>query len=74
MTFYIIVIGALLYCPANKTDIADSIINEKFGQKFSLALCLEDTISDSFVTQAEQIYLLPSKNLSESRKERLLSA
>ena len=48
-------VGALLYCPANKTDIADSIINEKFGQKFSLALCLEDTISDSFVTQAEQI-------------------
>ena len=45
-------VGALLYCPANKTDIADSIINEKFGQKFSLALCLEDTISDSFVTQA----------------------
>ena len=54
-------VGALLYCPANKTDIADSIINEKFGQKFSLALCLEDTC-------------LPSKNLSESRKERLLSA
>lgn len=48
-------VGALLYCPANKTDIADSIINEKFGQKFSLALCLEDTISDSFVTQSEQI-------------------
>ena len=31
-------VGALLYCPANKTDIADSIINEKFGQKFSLSL------------------------------------
>ena len=29
-------VGALLYCPANKTDIADSIINEKFGQKFGL--------------------------------------
>ena len=67
-------VGALLYCPANKTDIADSIINEKFGQKFSLALCLEDTISDSFVTQAEQILTASLQNLLESRKERLLSA
>ena len=47
-------IGALLYCPANKESIADSIIHEKFGNKFSLALCLEDTINDDFVTEAEQ--------------------
>ena len=37
-------VGALLYCPANKETIADSIINENFGNKFSLALCLEDTM------------------------------
>lgn len=47
-------VGALLYCPANKKTIADSIINEKFGTKFSLALCLEDTINDNFVLEAEQ--------------------
>lgn len=47
-------VGALLYCPANKKTIADSIINEKFGTKFSLALCLEDTINDNFVSEAEQ--------------------
>lgn len=47
-------IGALLYCPANKKDIAETIINEKLGTKFSLALCLEDTINDQFVAQAEQ--------------------
>ncbi|MDE5778676.1 MAG: HpcH/HpaI aldolase/citrate lyase family protein [Lachnospiraceae bacterium] len=47
-------VGALLYCPANKRTIADSIINEKFGNKFSLALCLEDTINDDFVVEAEQ--------------------
>ena len=47
-------VGALLYCPANKESIADSIIHEKFGNKFSLALCLEDTINDDFVTEAEQ--------------------
>ena len=47
-------VGALLYCPANKESIADSIIHEKFGNKFSLALCFEDTINDDFITEAEQ--------------------
>lgn len=50
-------IGALLYCPANNKSIAYSIINNKFGNHFSLALCLEDTIQDNFVLQAEkQLY------------------
>lgn len=48
-------VGALLYCPANQKNIADSIIREKFGTKFSLALCLEDTINDNFVEEAEKI-------------------
>ena len=39
-------VGPLLYCPGNKATIAQSIINEKFGRQFSLALCLEDTIND----------------------------
>ncbi|MCM1044255.1 MAG: HpcH/HpaI aldolase/citrate lyase family protein [Candidatus Gastranaerophilales bacterium] len=47
-------VGPLLYCPANKTTIAQSITQEKFGRQFSLALCLEDTINDNFVAQAEQ--------------------
>jgi ATP/GTP-binding protein len=48
-------VGALLYCPANNPGIADSIVSNKFGNKFSLALCLEDTISDKFVNEAEEI-------------------
>lgn len=48
-------VGALLYCPANKKSIVDSITTEAFGTKFSLALCLEDTINDRFVEEAEQI-------------------
>lgn len=48
-------VGALLYCPANKKTIADSIINNRFGTKYSLALCLEDTIRDDCVTEAEHI-------------------
>lgn len=50
-------VGALLYCPANRKTIADSIINEDFGTNFSLALCLEDTINDNYVTEAEHILI-----------------
>lgn len=48
-------VGALLYCPANNPTLASSIIQNRFGKKFSLALCLEDTIRDDRVTEAEQI-------------------
>lgn len=47
-------VGALLYSPANKSNISQKIINEDFGKKFSLALCLEDTINDTFVEEAEE--------------------
>ncbi|MCI9377504.1 MAG: HpcH/HpaI aldolase/citrate lyase family protein [Eubacterium sp.] len=46
-------VGPLLYCPANHVAIADSIITQKFGSGYSLALCLEDTIGDCHVAQAE---------------------
>ncbi len=46
-------IGALLYCPANRQNLAASLIQEKFGSRFSLALCLEDTIGDDCVAEAE---------------------
>lgn len=46
-------VGALLYCPANNESIAKSIIQERFGTKYSLALCLEDTIQDDCVQDAE---------------------
>lgn len=47
-------VGALLYCPANHKSVANSVIQEKLGHKYSLALCLEDTINDNFVAEAEQ--------------------
>ena len=64
-------VGALLYCPANKKNIVDSVISERFGVNYSLALCLEDTINDNFVQEAEhdliqsinQIYLSYQKNI-----------
>ncbi len=48
-------VGALLYCPANNKSIVSSLVNEKFGRHFSLALCLEDTIRDNCVKDAEEI-------------------
>lgn len=53
-SFIYYTVGALLYCPANRESIADSIIKERFGSKYSLALCLEDTIGDEYVQEAEQ--------------------
>ncbi len=48
-------VGALLYCPANQKNIATSIASQRFGTKYSLALCLEDTIRDDCVAEAEHI-------------------
>ncbi len=46
-------VGPLLYCPANNANVANSIISQKFGINFSMAFCLEDTIDDAFVPDAE---------------------
>lgn len=63
-------VGPLLYCPANHTDIASSIVQEKFGNKYSLALCLEDTINDQFVTLAEAILIRSLQQLYTSSQTR----
>lgn len=47
-------VGALLYSPALNGKVADAVIREKFGKPYSLALCLEDTIADGSVEQAER--------------------
>ena len=46
-------IGALLYSSANNESIVNALITQKFGCNYSLALCLEDTIQDDFVLDAE---------------------
>lgn len=63
-------VGPLLYCPANKETIAQSIINEKFGRQFSLALCLEDTINDNFVAEAEQDMLHSLQEIDNARQNK----
>lgn len=64
-------VGALLYCPANNKSIVDSIVNEKFGKQFSLAICLEDTIGDIHVEEAEHILISSlNKILAESNNSK----
>ena len=46
-------VGALLYTPANRENIAQSVIAGRFDTPYSLALCLEDSISDEAVPAAE---------------------
>ena len=45
--------GALLYTPALNPNIAESVLQGRLGGPYSLALCLEDTISDDLMAAAE---------------------
>lgn len=47
-------VGGLLYTPALKGDIAEKIISKEFKDLTSLALCLEDSINDESLEQAEE--------------------
>ena len=60
-------VGALLYSPANNQTIADSVIDERFGKRYSLALCLEDAISDQAVESAEHIVTDTLNRIGEAK-------
>lgn len=47
-------VGALMYSPALNNTIANTVVQGKLGNKYSLALCLEDTIAPDMVEIAEQ--------------------
>ncbi len=63
-------VGALLYSPADNTKIAGCVINERFEMPYSLALCLEDTISDSAVKRAEKILINTVSQIYSARLEK----
>ena len=59
-------VGPLLYCPANHKSLANSLIHERFGRHFSLAVCLEDTIRDDRIAEAEHElihFLMKKRNI-----------
>ncbi len=47
-------VGPLLYCPANHLGVAGSLLRNRFGEGYSLTFCLEDTIRDDGVAEAEE--------------------
>jgi citrate lyase beta subunit len=47
-------VGALMYCPAySHRTIADALLHEQYPKPFSLAFCLEDTVPEAMVKNAE---------------------
>lgn len=62
-------VGALMYTPANRTDIVDKLMRNAFGEKFSLAFCLEDTINDNCVEEAEDILVSTINSLYDASEK-----
>jgi len=59
-------VGGLLYSPASNEAIAEKIINKEIPFLTSVALCLEDSISDDAVDEAEQTLAGILKTVSKS--------
>ena len=67
-------VGALLYCPANAhTSIADSLVGQRFPTPFSLAFCLEDTVSADSVAEAERILQNTLERISAAARQTALA-
>ena len=63
-------VGALLYSPALNIKLADSVIAEKFCRPYSLAICLEDTISDDSVEIAEKQLAVTLKTIFDEHNKK----
>lgn len=61
-------VGALLYTPALNIKASGAVIDGKFGDQYSLAICLEDTISDDCVYLAEEYLRVTLKQICEARQ------
>lgn len=62
-------VGGLLYTPATNTSIAGKIINNSIPFLTSIAFCLEDTINDDKLEEAEECLNNTLKELAYSSKE-----
>lgn len=62
-------VGALLYTPANRENIAHSVITGRFDTPYSLALCLEDSISDQAVPAAEYNVVQTLAQIAQAKTE-----
>ncbi|WP_235188892.1 HpcH/HpaI aldolase/citrate lyase family protein [Exiguobacterium artemiae] len=57
-------LGALLYMPGTRQDISDIIINQKYEELKSVAICLEDSVAEYDMKFAEKNVILQLKKLS----------
>ncbi len=62
-------VGALLYCPADHGGIIEHICNGTLPELKSVAFCLEDTIQDSYLPEAEKKLVNHMKLLYDAVKE-----
>lgn len=64
-------VGPLLYSPANlHSSIVDALVTERFPHPFSLAFCLEDTVRENAVAEAEQQLFQILSLISEAKRTR----
>ena len=66
-------LGGLLYMPATNVKIVEDIINHKYPYLKSFVLCLEDSIGDSMVEEAEKCVGEITKKLKNAIKEEKIS-
>lgn len=62
-------LGATLYMPATRTDIASTIINQKIAGLRSLVICLEDAVSDIDISVALENLAELLMTLTEHQKK-----
>lgn len=60
-------VGALMYSPGTNTDICQKLLTGIWGNCFSLALCLEDSIDDNAVEIGEQTVVETFHRIYKSR-------
>ena len=64
-------LGGLLYCPASNTTVAEHIIDNSWPCLTSMSLCLEDSVADSGLKQAEEQLVRTLKQLREAAPARM---
>ena len=64
-------LGGLLYTPAINDKIAEKILSGAYPCLTSIALCLEDAITDDTVAEAEKILCETLRTLMTAEKEKL---
>lgn len=65
-------LGATLYMPATRIDIADVILNHKIAGLRSLIICLEDSVSESDIPLALNNLQALLLELSEVKNKRVI--